>query len=66
MKSTFQPNKFHVISTSESRFMIEALKTAQNVKSLPEDLSCSIPVQDCTIIHCFMVHATHAWKAYQV
>ena len=41
MNSTFQPNKFHIISTSQSGFMIESLKTAQNVKSLPEDLSCS-------------------------
>ena len=41
MKSTFQPNKFRIISTSRSGFIIESLKTAQNVKSLPEDLSCS-------------------------
>ena len=25
-----------------------------------------LPVQDCTILHCFMTHATHAWKSYQV
>ena len=24
------------------------------------------PVQDCTILQCFMAHAIHAWKAYQV
>ena len=25
-----------------------------------------LPVQDCTILQCFMAHATHSWKAYQV
>ena len=25
-----------------------------------------VPVQDCTILQCFMVHATHSSKAYQV
>ena len=25
-----------------------------------------LPVQDTTILQCFMVHSTHAWKAYQV
>ena len=25
-----------------------------------------LPVQNCTILKCFMVHATHAWKSYQV
>ena len=37
----FPTHQFHVILTSQSGFMIESLKTAQNVKSLPENLSCS-------------------------
>ena len=54
MKSTFEPNKFHVISTSQSGFMIESLKTAQNVKSLPEDLSCS--TSHAKLYHSKMFH----------
>ena len=32
----------------------------------PRIYLAQLPMQDCTILHCFMAHATHAWKAYQV
>ena len=32
----------------------------------PRIYLAQLSVQDCTNLHCFMVHATHAWKSYQV
>lgn len=32
----------------------------------PRIYLAQLPMQDCTILHCFMAHATQAWKAYQV
>ena len=37
------------------------MKIGQNVNSLPD---VQLPIQNCTTIQCFVLHAAYGWKAY--
>ena len=39
------------------------MKTGQNVNSLPD---VQLPMQNCTTVQSFVLHAAHGWKAYHV
>ena len=41
--------------------MSTLVKTGQNVNSLPD---VQLPMQNCTTVQCFMLHAAHGWKPY--
>jgi hypothetical protein len=63
VKSSFQCNKFQPVWSFCLDVGPVLVKTGQQFISLHDD---SLPLQNCTIVQYFMVHAIHGVHAYQV